>query len=565
MRDGHQQGTRTSSKGAAPTMKRRTLLKAGAGVAAGTAAGGFRSALAQESTPAASPIADASGYYPSGIPGIPDAYTRFPEVVRSVDDVPGSGGTVTAMVMIYDAPASDMGGNQYWQGLNERLGVSWEPIQVPNASYGEKAAAIIASGDMPDLFYLNFNQTLTPLQSFIREGAFVDLTDYLTGDALEEYPNLATFPDFMWQATMTDGRIYGVPCPGGRAGQVGAFRQDWANALIGGTPTNAEEAMELFTRMTSDDPDGNGSDDTWGLGRYSTSWDMGLFYPMFRVPNGWRVSEDGAFTHQVETEEYAMAVAFLRSLNENGAFHPDSAAMGFQEALELFQSGRVGLHADGGSLYDSGSSKGFISTIRQYQPDAEVTRLIPFGHDGGQGVTYNLPGIFGFTAIPFQHEGNDEKIRELLRILNWLSAPYGSEEWLYKNCGIEGTHFEFDENGFPITNERYAEENGSLTAYIGGSLGVNAVPSNPEIGPLLTEEAKAIYEIGIDDPSANLFSETALAEGSTLSTLVADTLSNVITGRDDLSALERLPDEWRSRGGDQIRAEYEEAYAASQT
>jgi putative aldouronate transport system substrate-binding protein len=543
------------------TLGRRDLLRAGAGLAAGAALGGAGAAAAQGSTPVASPVVDESGYYPSGVPGIPDAYTKFPEVFRSVDEVPGSGGKIVAMVMIYSAPATGMDSNQYWQGLNERLGVTWEPIQVPNASYGEKASAIIASGDMPDMFYLNFNQTLTPLQKFVKEGAFLDLTDYLTGDALQQYPNLAAFPDFMWEATRTDGRIYGVPCPSGRAGQVGAYRKDWSDELIGGLPTNADEAMEVFTRMTSDDPDGNGSDDTWGLGRYSSSWDQGLFYPMFRAPNGWRAGDDGSLVNQVETEEWAMAVEFLRALNENGAFHPDSAAMGFQEALELFQSGRVGLHADGGSLY---GPDGFINTIRQYQPEAELIRLIPFGHDGGEGVTYNLPGIFGFTAIPFQHEGNDEKIHELLRIFNWLSAPYGSEEWLYKNCGIEGTHFEFDENGFPITNDLYAEENGALTAYIGGAQLVNAVPESPEIGPLLTEEAKAIHALGIDNPVANLYSETAIAEGGTLSTLVADTISNVITGRDDLSALEGLADEWRSRGGDQIRAEYEEAYAASQ-
>lgn len=542
---------------------RRGLLKAGAGAAAAATLGGPARTFAQESTPVASPAAHVGedGYYPSGIPGIPDAYTTFPEVYKSVDEVPGGGGTITAMVMIYSSPATGMDSNQYWQGLNERLGVSWEPIQVPNASYGEKATAIIASGDMPDMFYLNFNQTLTPLQSFVKEGAFLDLTDYLTGDALQEYPNLAAFPDFMWEATKTEGRIYGVPCPSGRAGQVGAFRKDWSDTLIGGLPSNADEAMEFFTSCTTGDPDGNGSDDTWGLGRYSTSWDQGLFYPMFRTPNGWAVSDDGAFTNQVETEEWAMTVEYLRTLNENGAYHPDSAAMNFQQALELFQSGRVSLHADGGGLY---GPDGFIQTIRQYQPEAEVIRLIPFGHDGGQGVTYNLPGIFGFTAIPFQHEGNDEKIHELLRIFNWLSAPYGSEEWLFKNKGIEGTHFDYNEYGFPVTNDLFADENGALTAYIGGAPLVNVVENNPEIGPLLTEEAKAIYEIGIDNPAEYLFSMTSIDEGSTLSTLVADTISNVVTGREDVSVLEGLPDEWRSRGGDQIRSEYEEAYAASQ-
>lgn len=194
MRKNNQHQTRTPGHDDSFRLGRRGLLKAGAGAAAATAMGGPVRAFAQDSTPATNPAVGADGYYPSGIPGIPDAYTQFPEVFTSVDEVPGSGGTITAMVMIYSAPATGMDSNQYWQGLNERLGVSWEPIQVPNASYGEKATAIIASGDMPDMFYLNFNQTLTPLQNFVKEGAFLDLTDYLTGDALQQYPNLAAFP-----------------------------------------------------------------------------------------------------------------------------------------------------------------------------------------------------------------------------------------------------------------------------------------------------------------------------------------------------------------------------------
>jgi len=543
---------------------RRAILKAGAGAAAAALAVPritFGQEASPSASPAASPVVGADGYYPSGVPGVNDAWTKMPEPFTSVDGVPGSGGKVVAMIMIYGAPAAGKDGNQYWAGLEERLGVSWDPIQVPNSSYGEKASAILASGDLPDLFYLNFNQTLTPLQKFVQEGAFVDLTEYLSGDGLQEFPNLATFPDFMWEATKTDGKIYGVPCPGGRSGQVPAFRTDWANKLTGGKPTNADEAREQWIGMAKGDPDGNGSEDTWALGRYSSDWDMGIFYPMFRVPNGWRLNDDGTLVNRIETDEYKMAVQFMADLYKEGAFHPDSAAMQFEEALQLFQSGRTGIHADGGSLYGAG---GFIETIRQYAPEAIVERLIPFGHDGGAGVTYNLPGLFGFTAIPIQHQGNDEKIRELLRILDWLSAPFGSEEWLYKSFGTEGTHFEYNENGFPVRLPLMDEQEGSLTAYIGGSLGVNWSAEEPELGPLQTDEQKAIYEIGIDNPVQNLFSPTSIQEGQTLSQLIADTLSNIITGRDDVSAIDTLANDWRSRGGDTIRSEYEEAYAANQ-
>jgi putative aldouronate transport system substrate-binding protein len=152
----------------------------------------------------------------------------------------------------------------------------------------------------------------------------------------------------------------------------------------------------------------------------------------------------------------------------------------------------------------------------------------------------------------------------LLRIFDWLSAPFGSEEWLYKGYGIEGIHFEYNENGFPIRNDLGDQEEGGLTAYIGGSLGVFTNAEEPELGPLQMDEAKAIYALGIDDPTQGLYSPTAIDESGTLGQLVADTLSNIITGRDDVSALDGLVSDWKSRGGDDIRSEYEEAYAANQ-
>lgn len=550
------------------SIDRRNLIKGGTSAAA-AAIVAPRITLGQDratpaaspaASPIASPVVDASGYYPSGIEGIPDAYTKMPEPFASSDGVPGSGGSVTAMIMVYGAPPPAKESNQYWQGLEERLGVSWEPTLVPNSSYGEKATAILASGDVPDFFYLNFNQTLSPLANFIQEGAFLDLTPYVTEEALQEYPNLAGFPRFMWDATATDGKIYGIPCPSGRGGQVPAFRTDWANQL-GGLPTDAESFREILLGMATNDPDGNGSADTWGLGRYSTDWDMGIFLPMFRSPNGWRVNDDGTFVRYIETDEFRMAVEFMAGLFADGAFHPDSSAMQFEQALQLFQSGRTGLHVDGGAIFGAG---GFLETIREYQPTADVARLIPFGHDGGAGVTYNLPGIFGFTALPATLEGDDERIAELLRIMNWLSAPFGSEEWLYKSNGVEGTHFEYNDNGFPVVNELYETENGGLTAYLGGNLLVNANGEEPELGPILTEEAKAIYALGIDNPASNLFSPAAIENGPVLSQLIADAITNVVTGREDSSGIDTLVTQWQERGGNDVRAEYEAAYAANQ-
>ena len=512
--------------------------------------------------PMATPINEvgSDGHYPSGDPAVPDAWTKMPEPFKATEGKPGSGDEVTALVLTYSQPPAQKKDNPYWQGLEERLGITWTPTLVPFASYGEKVTAVIASGDMPDFFYLNFTQTPAPLQKFVLDGAFLDLTDYLTGDALQEYPNLASFPDYMWESTKMNGRIYGVPTPDRRPGKVPAFRTDWSEILIGKRPENADEAYEALVGMSKNDPDGNGSEDTWGISKYGTGWDVGLFHQMFNVPPLWRVTDDGQFEVQYGLEEYRMAVEFMRKLYEGGAYHPDAAAMGFEEARNLFRTGRTGLHNDGSQIY---GPTGALTDIRKYAPDAIVENLIPFNHDGGPGITYHGAGTFGYTAIPYSVE-DDDRIRELLRILDWFSSPFGSEEWIYKNYGEEGTHFEYNENGFPVGKDALDQQNGGLTGYMGGSILVNWNADQPELAPLETDEQRAIYEIGVDNPARYLYSPTMIENSGLMFQAVTDILNEIVVGRKDVSAVDELYQAWQDKGGEKAAEEYAEALATNQ-
>jgi putative aldouronate transport system substrate-binding protein len=59
-------------------------------------------------------------------------------------------------------------------------------------------------------------------------------------------------------------------------------------------------------------------------------------------------------------------------------------------------------------------------------------------------------------------------------------------------------------------------------------------------------------------------STTAIAENATLGQLVADSIANIVTGREDISALDTMIADWQSRGGDQIRQEFQDELAASE-
>jgi len=536
---------------------RRTLLKGAAGAAmAGAAMGGGTGASAQ-STPAASPTDET--FIPSGVEGVPDAYLAPPEPFTSYDGVPGNGGTVRTFTISYNPPPPPRDENQYWQELEKRLGVTWEPIITPQPDYGARSATLIASGDLPDIYYLNPGQSAAQQWQAMAQGAFQDLTPYLTGDALQQFPNLATIPEFMWKNSMFQGKILGVPRPGTRNGNIPFYRGDWMESLGLAEPTNIDELKVVLAAMTNDDPDGNGQQDTWGQGRYQGGWeafDNQLVHRMFKVPQGWRLNDDGTLTHQVETEEFRQALETITQLYADGLFHPDASGMTFSDALNAFIAGETGFHCEGfGSFFGTGS---VTFRMQEINPDAYTTGYIPRAADGnGLGVVNNGIGFFGMNAIPASIT-DEERVLELLRILDYLASPFGSEEQIFLDYGIEGVHHEINENGARITNDLFRTEKGDLIYNMIG-LNVYYYPENPELALTVQELGKQAVEIGQDNPTWGLYSPRDVQEGPVLNQFATDTTLAIITGQDSMDRLDSAIEEWRSRGGDQIRQEFEEA------
>ena len=544
---------------------RRTILKGavgGAGLAGAALTGSSAYALqaTPEASPSASPVANDQGFYPSGVEGVPDAYLALPEPFVSYEGVPGEGGTVRAFVISYAPPPPPRDQNQYWQELERRLGVTWEPIITPQPDYGARSATLIASGDIPELFVINPGQNAAQQYQAMAQGAFLDLTPYVTGDALQQFRNLAAFPAYMWENVKFQGKIFGVPKPLWRNGNLPFHRADWAATLGMGAPTNAQEYRDLLVGFATADPNGNGNQDTWGMGRFNGGWNVWdnlVANPMFRVPNNWRLNDDGTLTNSIETDEFRQAIEFLTQLYADGAYHPDAVAMTFADSQNNFIAGSIGLHYEGFlSFYGLGS----VTFRAQEQNPAAITApIVPPGADGGQGVTYNETGFFGYTGIPSSVGGDENRVMELLRILDYLAPPFGSEERNFLDSGLEGVHHDVDpETGARLTNDLFRTEKGDVASAMNGQA-VYFYPETPELALDIQQVALQAIELGIDDPALGLFSETNNREAGTLAQLGQDQVTAIVTGREPLDALGDAVQQWKDRGGETIREELQEA------
>jgi putative aldouronate transport system substrate-binding protein len=502
-------------------------------------------------------------------PNIPPAYLKLPAPFRATGGAPGAGGPLTEVTWFSDEqspPPPPLPGNQYWAGLNQRLGVRITPVWGPadSASFQQKFATLLASGDLPDLVLFGGTVGTTTAAAqvqAVQQGAFTDLTSHLSGAALQDYPNLALIAPKIWQHARINGRIYGVPRGRVVPGTSLLLRWDWAQKL--GIPisqiTTSDAFREVTVAMGTGDPDGNGRADTWGIG--DVEFTYGYFLEMFGAPSNWRLNRDGSLTKDIETAEYREAIAYAQNLFKQGAFHPDAATQTMTNHYSLFEGGKIGSYLD--ALYASGQTRPFLAQLGV--KDA-IRHLLPPSGPGRRAVTFNAAGYNGMVMIPSKVGKDEAKVRQLLRVLDYFASPFGSDEFIFLNYGIEGVHFTRSASGNPSRNALATTEIGDLfrlltppnVTYTAGSQYYSDAEQQAWTR-LLDQAYHDHYKIGIDDPTVGHVSPASLRRGPTLNQLVLDNVKQLVSGRTPMSGFAQFVQSWKSQGGDQVRRELQDA------
>ncbi len=535
------------------TYTRRTVLQTTLGVAAtgllaASAGGKAITALAASTPTRESADAATSGVIPSPAPNVPPAYTKRPPVFKSVRDIPGKGGPlkeVNAMWVSYNPPITTYNNNKYWQGLDQRLGVSWRPTLVPVDNYGTKFATQVAGGDIPDIIWLSGLATTYP--QLIQQGAFTDLTSYLTGNAIKEYPNLAKLPSSAWPGAKQEGKIYGAPWPIPLPNSPNFYRRDWAEKVGYPHPKNSEEFFKMLTAFTKGDPNGDHKHDT-----YAIAEEYNLFYGMFRVPYNWRLNKDGSLTKDYETAEWKAALEYTRRAFAAGLYIPNFQTAGYTERYDTFIAGKAGI-MDGGLV----NILPLRTQLKTVDPKADVYVSVPPGHDGGEGYTYNSPGTFGYFAIPSKVGSDKATLQQLLRIFDWFAAPFGSEERIYKNNGIKGRDYTVQSDGEFVATSTGKAEVGSMWLIVNNET-ILFAPKYAD-AKIWQDAARDMAAVGINDPTLGLYSPALISQGPSLSQFATNAINDFVYGRKPLSDIGSFVQQWRSRGGDQIRHELEQS------
>src|SRR6185437_3984418 len=88
------------------------------------------------------------------------------------------------------------------------------------------------------------------------------------------------------------------------------------------------------------------------------------------------------------------------------------------------------------------------SQLLQSNPNAQLGIVYPFSADGKAAPVYFLgSGNFGGSVLK---KAAPDRIREILGVLNYFGAPFGSQESLLLTYGVKDTDYTLDPQGNPV-------------------------------------------------------------------------------------------------------------------
>lgn len=477
---------------------------------------------------------------PGNAEGLQAAFISMPKAVSSTQGKPLTG-PISVLSETFDVMAPAMPDNPFWQRLNATLGgeFNMQIIEDIGEAYPAKFAIILASDTLPDLMWIPPNQSLPNVGAML-EAKFQDLTPYLSGDAVLEYPNLAALKPESWRTAVVNGKIWGAPIPSTPFGQVMIGSSKTWEKVGGLNAKDADEFFEKAKELTNPGKKQYALEPAYiNMLHMITEW--------LGAPNSWAVNKDRTLTHLYETEQYIAGLEYAAKLFKAGVFYPDVAVTDVKTKVI---NGTIAAAVDAGPHT--------IRAFRRIDPDHQTTILVPFSFDGTIKPTYDMGyGTVGYTAFK---KTDEKRIKEQLALVNWLSAPFGTEEYLMKNFGEEGKDFTFDATGNPIlTEDGLKNLPGVVSALniMSAPESVNFNPGFPDDTKYIYETQKKLLEFAWRNPTNGSYSDTNSKVGPKIQKPVRDKSIDIITGRANVSDFAEVLKRWKAEGGDKMREEYQ--------
>jgi len=326
-------------------------------------------------------------------------------------------------------------GNPIIEELEKRLNIKLEIEAPPVNNYGDRLNIVMASGDLPDIIFLNNMGTL--YQGWAADGLLLRLDEYFENSMPNAKAVLTEEELAHTRVQSVDNGLYSLPRVQTKPWDNIIYRKDWLDKLGLKVPTTPKEFAEVMLAFAKNDPDGNGKNDTygWSYNRVMARFDRNLVNGFNMRPNS-VPDENGNYELMQAQEGYFEFMDWLRDMYEKGAMDPEWYLTKMYEDDDKFYAGQIGAavtNKQTNHITKDGAK------VKEVNPDAELIAGPPLRPEGQtvSNVYYN-PQIWGNYGISADSEHIDKAIE-------FLDYGYTDEYNELVFIGIEGiTYSSFD-------------------------------------------------------------------------------------------------------------------------
>lgn len=448
--------------------------------------------------------------------------------------------------------------NLVLQELEKQTNTNINMLYVPGADKSTKLNAMIAAGDLPDIF----QASIQDIEDLKAAGLLADMTDVLNavgGNVLEETK------DVLQEVSVNQDGIYMIPNTNlGYATNV-CIRTDWLENLGLEMPTDLESFAAVMHAFTYDDPDGDGVDNTYGYAMCfdSLASDGGPvganLFGAFGIPKGKNILlEDGTVTTWVKHPKFLDAIKYIKGLIDDGVCEPDYMTIPQMSMFEKLWTGTAGCL----EWNAVGPTNNWMPGRYTEDPTPTFGFATLEGPDGESGVPASYPN----QTSGWVFSSSCENLEGAARIANYLMTEEGSD-LLY--LGVEGVMYNWvdKENG---TTERIGEYADDATHRAAGGYSYIELfrpKSDAELRTLnaQTQEGVALaWENKIDWVNVTTASEVWTECGADMNQLTNEMIAELLTtDAEDMQAVyDDYMEEWSEIGGADWEVEMTELWNA---
>lgn len=349
------------------------------------------------------------------------------------------------VLAVLDARSPKLETLSNFQRIEEETGVKIEWEYIPATAWDEQKSLILASGDLPDIFFGAKAMKTSDIMANVEY--FLPLQDLIAEYGQNIQAMWEAVPNTKIANTYPDGNIYSightmVSRPATEAAIY--INKVWLDNLGLAMPTTVDELTEVLRAFRDQDANGNGdpNDEIPMIGRsltskYGPAAMRGYFQADNCIEYDLAVGEDGRITYLPVTENYKAWVQWVHTLISEGLLNSDVVTIDSTRYKALQANDEVAL---------CGVLTGYThSNAGKWMDEYEVLDIAegPYGKAYVAANKANmLSGISGWATVSVT-----ESCKEPEAAMKWINAFYDSLNGLQGYWGPMGEAIQDDGDG----------------------------------------------------------------------------------------------------------------------